>query len=166
MAVVMLVPFLGVLAVQTWSIDSGHATSPPSTVQFPGAYSYYFVQLVILGLAFAAANQVRILRLRRRGSLAGVVNTQREVGIGIAINLVPSIAVVMGFAFANGFFDASTKIHHSASGSPPAIAAVTMLLTILTLAVVGAMNLAARRTARLQDRSVGTVGQPMSHVAG
>ncbi|MFZ0172201.1 MAG: hypothetical protein WAL04_11015, partial [Acidimicrobiales bacterium] len=46
-ASVVLVPWLVVLAYQSWYIASGRAISPPSTVtQFPSTIGYWFVQVI------------------------------------------------------------------------------------------------------------------------
>jgi hypothetical protein len=147
MAAVMVVPFLAVLAVQTWGIASGHATSPPSTVQYPGLYSYYFVQILILAVALGAANQLRIRRLRRNRSLFPDKGIQSETRIALAASAVVSALVVLGFGLASGIFD-SAKAQHAASGSPPIVGLLGMLLSIAVLIGFGAQNLKVGRTTR------------------
>ncbi len=65
-AAAVVVPFLAVLAVQTWGIATGYDHSPPSTItSFPGMLGYWLVQVIILvplarhrGRAWGSAGQV------------------------------------------------------------------------------------------------------------
>src|SRR5271170_3383711 len=58
-ASVILVPWLVVLAYQSWYIAAGRAISPPSTVtQFPSAIGYWLVQVIILAPALGIAAQL------------------------------------------------------------------------------------------------------------
>ena len=63
-AAAILVPFLAVLAVQTWTLAAGHGDNPPSTIH---GVSYWVVQLIILAVALGIATQLAIV-LRARPS--------------------------------------------------------------------------------------------------
>src|ERR1700759_3721090 len=46
-AATVVLPYLAIVAVQTWALANGYGISPPDTVTpFSGAISYYVVQLV------------------------------------------------------------------------------------------------------------------------
>ena len=61
-AAAILVPFLAVLAVQTWTLAAGHGDNPPSTIN---AVSYWVVQAIILAFALGIATQLAsVLRAR------------------------------------------------------------------------------------------------------
>ena len=54
-AAAVLVPFLAVLAVQTWTLASGRGDNPPSTIH---GVSYWVVQAIILAFALGIATQL------------------------------------------------------------------------------------------------------------
>src|ERR1700735_2043921 len=61
-AAAVLVPFLAVLGVQTWSLAAGDGSNPPSTIH---GVSYWVVQVIILAFALGIATQLAIvLRVR------------------------------------------------------------------------------------------------------
>ena len=57
-AAAVLVPFLAVLAVQTWTLAAGHGDNPPSTIH---GVSYWVVQAIILAFALGIATQLAIV---------------------------------------------------------------------------------------------------------
>jgi len=70
-AATVMVPFLAVLAAQTWIIAAGRAVSPPSTAsRLPQAIGYWLVQAVFLALALGIAGQLGALRARRAAPAA------------------------------------------------------------------------------------------------
>jgi hypothetical protein len=165
MTIVILVPFLLVLAVQTWSLAAGLGVNPPSTVtQFPGNIAYFVVQLIIFALAFEAADQIRMLRLRRaRTNSAPVgdrsVEPSRRVRIAILVNIVISAVAVAVFHWDSGMFDPGSVAHHTGNGSIPIGGVLGILALPLVIVVLGAVNFAARRTQRAN-----VIGQPAARV--
>ena len=56
----VIVPFLVVLATQSWMIAAGRAVSPPSTVtQFPSCLGYWIIQAIFLALALGIAAELQ-----------------------------------------------------------------------------------------------------------
>ena len=62
-AAAVVVPFLAVLAAQTWILASGRGDNPPSTVH---GLSYWIFQAIFLAFALGITTQLAILR--RAGS--------------------------------------------------------------------------------------------------
>jgi hypothetical protein len=131
---VVLLPFLAILAVQTWSIASGRGVSPPSTVTaFPDLIGYYVVQVIILASALGIALQMSALRFRSEGgpgrpTLALVVN-------GAVCGLV-----VAAFALERPLFDPGSVTRHSASGSPPALGVAGIVLSAVLCVGLGCVT--------------------------
>jgi hypothetical protein len=144
-ATVVVVPFLAVLAFQTWHIAAGKGVSPPSTVnRFPELIGYYVVQLIILGLAFGAGDQIR----KRRATAAGSLTASRPA-LALTVNAALSALVVVAFLFDRPVFDPGSVIHHSAQGHPPWPGLLGMGLSALVFAVLGLSSLKSRRTGRV-----------------
>lgn len=132
--VAVIVPFLAVLALQTYGIGAGYGNSPPSTVlSYPGAISYWVVQVIILAPALVIAAGLGSLR---------------------AGNGRPAFWVSAGLTLAAGVFDlvyalnASPVRHHLANGSPPAYGLIGIGVLIVTAVVLGALMLRRRLTTR------------------
>ena len=65
-AAAVVVPYLAVVAAQSWILASGRGASPPSTVTgWPGLIGYWAVQAVFLALAIGIAAELSTLRRRR-----------------------------------------------------------------------------------------------------
>jgi hypothetical protein len=134
----VIVPFLAVLGLQTYVIAAGYGNSPPGTVtSYPGAISYWVVQLIILvPTLFIAAGLGRL-----------------RAGAGR-----PAVAVSAALTLAAGVLDliwaleATPVRHHLANGSPPAygVAGIGGLLigTLVLAALLLRQRLAARRPAQ------------------
>jgi hypothetical protein len=131
----VIVPFLAILALQTYGIGAGYGHSPPSTVlSYPSAISYWVVQVIILAPALLIAAGVGSLRAGQPGR--------------------PAIWVSAGLTFAAGVFDlvyalqAAPVHHHLANGSPPWYGLVGIATLFITAAVTAAMLLRRRLTSR------------------
>ena len=62
-AATVILPYLAIVAVQSWAIANGYGISPPDTVTpFSGAISYWAVQAVFGVTAVAIAAEVAVLR--------------------------------------------------------------------------------------------------------
>jgi len=67
-AATVVLPYLAIVAVQTWSLANGYGINPPDTVTpFSGAISYWVVQLVFGLIAMAIAAELAVLRAPGRG---------------------------------------------------------------------------------------------------
>jgi hypothetical protein len=138
-AAAILVPFLVVLGLQTYVIAAGYGTSPPSTVtSYPGALSYWVVQLIILIPAlFIAAGLGRL-----------------RAGAGR-----PAVAVSAALALAAGVLDliwaleATPVRHHLANGSPPAYGLAGIGGLLIGAVVVGVLLLRQRLVEREPRRT-------------
>jgi hypothetical protein len=132
-------PFLVVAIVQTWGLWAGKGVSPPSTVNaFPGAIGYYVVQLIILGLALGAGDQIRIRRLRSRGAPSGDLAHQTRKAL--AVNGLLSAAAVLAFVLERPVFDPGSVVHHRANGSPPIWGVAGILGSAVVFVGLGIFN--------------------------
>jgi hypothetical protein len=142
-AAAIIVPFLVVLGVQTWSIAAGLGHSPPSTVtSYPGAFGYWLVQLIIV--AFPLAIALELGALRARGVVAVQSRRRRAVVVSGALTLVAGILSVV-YAV-----QTSPVAHHSANGSPPAWGIAGIGLGIVVAVVLGVLLLWRHRVTRRQ----------------
>ncbi len=130
----VIVPFLIVLATQSWMIAAGRAVSPPSTVtQFPQCLGYWLVQAIFLALAFGIAAELSSLRRARPAASAQVAK---------ASVLLAVLTVVFEVGY---LLDSSPVRDHSGNGAPPAQGAVGILLCAGTFAVLSVLTIRARR---------------------
>jgi|SRR4249919_145194 len=133
LATVVAVPFLAVLAIQTWGIAAGRGVSPPSTVTaFPGAIPYYIVQVIILALALAIALQISALTGRNGAS---------HTTAAYVVNGLVAVLVLAAFELDRPLFDPGSVAHHSSNGSPPVLGVAGIALLVLVCAVLGCLTL-------------------------
>jgi hypothetical protein len=139
----IIVPFLAVLALQSYGIGAGYGHSPPSTVtSYPGAIAYWVVQMIILAPALGIAAGLGSLRAGGRGTAAGAGRT--------------AVRVCAALTLAAGVFDLIYALHaspvrqHLANGSPPAYGLAGMGLLIVCAAGLGVLLLRRRWAARRQ----------------
>ncbi|HTW20074.1 MAG TPA: hypothetical protein VME70_07690 [Mycobacteriales bacterium] len=150
-AVALGLPFLAVLGLQTWGLWAGHGVNPPSTVNaFPGAISYYVVQIVIFGLAFAVADQLRAARELRRPAPR---RPERALRMATAANLVIAAAVVGLWQADRGLLDPGNVHTHTGNGSPPVLGVLGMGALVVAFAVLTALSLRRRLVARRTVRT-------------
>jgi hypothetical protein len=136
-------PFLVLTVIQTVGIGVGDGVSPPSTVTaFPGAISYYVVQLIIFALALGIALQLSSLRFRRSALTAG------RPRVAYLVNVLLSAAIIAAVQLDRPFFDPGSVSHHRTSGSPPVIGIVGIGLSLATCAILGAITLRSRWSRR------------------
>jgi hypothetical protein len=151
-AAAVIVPFLAVLAAQSWGIAAGYDHSPPATItSFPGTLGYWLVQVIILAPALGIAAELGARRARGGAGVSG----RRMVAVSALLTFG---AVVFDAVYAA---QVSPVRHHLANGSPPAWGFAGMGLLIVTLVVLSALLLWARRTARRQA----VTGAPAETVA-
>jgi hypothetical protein len=116
---VLIVPWLVVLAYQSWYIASGRAISPPGTVtDFPSAIGYWLVQAVILLPALGIAAQLGASGSSRQPR--GSDSLARRAGIATALGLATAVIVILlGFVWFRQQGGTVFAGHHSSEGSPP-----------------------------------------------
>jgi hypothetical protein len=139
----IIVPFLAVLAMQSYGIAAGYGHSPPSTVtSYPGAIAYWVVQVIILAPALFIAAGLGSLRAGGRGTAARAAATAVRVSAGLTL-----AAGVFDLSYA---LQASPVRHHLVNGSPPVYGLAGMGLLIVCVAVLGVLLLRRRLAARRQ----------------
>jgi hypothetical protein len=143
-AATVLIPWLAIVAVQTWLLASGRGVSPPSTVtKFPELIGYWLVQAVFLAFALGIAAELGALRARRRGP----ASAGRQAMIASAV-LVPASAIVVLI----GALGSAPKLHHSATGNPPWYGFAGMALCIVAFAALSVATIRSRRAAARQPK--------------
>lgn len=153
-AATVVVPWLAVLAAQTWLIAAGHAVSPPGTVsQLPQAIGYWAIQAVFLALALGIAGQLSALRAGRAPSRRTASPAGRRAVVASA--MLSAAAAAFGAAW---LLDSPAVRHHAVEGSPPVQGVIGMVLCVVTFAALGVLTI-RRRRARAR---AGTTGKPAS----
>jgi hypothetical protein len=154
-ALVVAVPWLIVLAYQSWYIASGRAISPPGTVtDFPSAIGYWLVQIIIVAPALGIAVQLGVFGSRRHGLEPGNLDRRSWIasGLGVAVSVIVILCGFVWFRQQGGTVYAG---HHSSGGSPPLIGILGIVLSYLTCAGLGVATIRARHAAKRA-----AVGQP------
>ncbi len=136
----VIVPFLAVLAAQSWRIAAGDGTSPPGTVtSFPHAAGYWVLQAIFLALALGIAAELGALRARRALHDPAARAGRRAV---IAAAVLAALTAVFDAVYVL----ASAPVrHHAAEGAPPVPGAAGMVLCIVTFAVLSVLTFRHRR---------------------
>jgi hypothetical protein len=147
---IVVVPYLAVVAAQTWAIYGGRGTSPPSTVwPLKQAISYYVVQAVILALALGVAAVLGAVRARRAASHDAAAGAGRRTAI------TAGASAVLTAAFITIALLATTPVrHHTAEGSPPWYGLLGMGALLVSLIVLSTLLLAGRRAAARDANSI------------
>ncbi|HEY1917449.1 MAG TPA: hypothetical protein VGH27_17925 [Streptosporangiaceae bacterium] len=141
----IVVPFLAVLAVQSWGIAAGYDHSPPSTItSFPGTLGYWLVQLIILAPALVIAAELGALRARSARAHGVVTSPRRAVVVSVLLTLAAGVFAAVYAAQVSPITD------HLANGAPPVYGFAGMGLLFVTLVVLSVLLLWVRRTARRQ----------------
>jgi hypothetical protein len=141
-------PFLVLTVIQTVGIGIGDGVSPPSTVTaFPGAISYYVVQVIIFAIALGIALQLSALRFRRSPFTAS------RPRVAYLVNALLSVAIVAAIQLDRPFFDPGSVSHHRSSGSPPVLGIVGIGLSLATCAILGAITLRSRSSRRTTSQA-------------
>jgi hypothetical protein len=159
-------PFIVVLIVQTWGIAAGKGVSPPSTVTgWPGLIGYYIVQVIIFGLAFGAADQIRMRRVRRADHRSTEAEQVHQMRKALAINSGICVVALLAFLADHPLFDPGSVTKHKASGSPPVLGVGGILASAVVFGVLGVMTLMSRRSrsadlpaSQPQGQAVGQIG--------
>jgi hypothetical protein len=141
-AAAVVVPYLAVVAAQSWILASGRGVSPPSTVTgWPGLIGYWAVQAIFLALATGIAAELSTLR-RRRMPDDGSAGTGHR--IMLALGVLAAVTAVFLVAY---LLDSAPVTHHAADGTPPVQGYVGMLLCIVTFLALSVVTFLGRRNA-------------------
>ena len=147
-AAAVLVPFLAVLAVQTWTLAAGHGDNPPSTIH---GVSYWVVQAIILAFALGIATQLAIV-LRARSAAGDDAGASRRALQATAVLLVLTAASLTGVVLSS-----KPVPHHDASSPLPWYGVVGILACVVSLVVLTVVHIRQRRAgARQQQLAPGT----------
>jgi hypothetical protein len=140
-AAIVVVPYLAVVAVQTWALADGRGVSPPDTVwPVKQAIGYYVVQVIILALALGVAALLAAVRARRVASPDGAAGIDRRTAIAVVVDAVLTIAFIVG-----ALLDSAPVRHHSTQGSPPVQGLLGIGACIVSLIVLSVLTIRGRR---------------------
>jgi len=146
-AAAILVPFLAVLAVQTWTLADGHGDNPPSTVH---GVAYWFVQAIIL--AFALGITVQLAGVLRARSTADGAGASRRALQATVVLLAATAAFLTGIVL-----ESKPVLHHNANSPLPWYGAAGILACVASLVVLTVVRIRQRRAgARVVAASPGT----------
>jgi hypothetical protein len=164
-AATVILPYLAVTAVQTWSLAKGFGVNPPSTVTpVSGAISYYVVQLIFLVTTVVIAAEVAVLR---RHALAGKAvpvdppaGSWYRTAVATAVCMTGTLVLLVAW-----LSRASLVTHHSSSSNgPPAQGIIGIGLSLIGFVAFGVAALMARRKAA--RRALADPAQAASSPAG
>jgi hypothetical protein len=148
-AAAILVPFLAVLAVQTWTLAAGHGDNPPSTIN---AVSYWVVQAIILALALGIATQLASV-LRARSAAGDGAGASRRAVQATAVLLVLTAASLTGIVL-----DSKPVLHHNANSPLPWYGAAGILACVASLVVLTVLRTRQRRAGARQQLAAASPG--------
>jgi hypothetical protein len=145
-AAAVVLPYLAVMAVQTWVIANGYGISPPDAVTpLSGAVSYWVVQAVFGLLALAIAAEIAVLRAPARDSrsAAPLARPWHRAAVATAIGDTGVLIVLVAYL-------ASAKLvsRHSSNPSPPLQGDIGIALDLIGVMAFGAAALRAVVKAR------------------
>ncbi len=148
-AAAVIVPFLAVLAVQTWTLASGRGDNPPSTIH---GVSYWVVQAIILAFALGIATQLAIV-LRARSAAGDDAGASRRALQATAVLLVLTAAFLTGVVLSS-----KPVLHHSASSPLPWYGVVGILACVVSLVVLTVVHIRQRRAGARQKLAAASPG--------
>jgi len=144
-AATVIVPFLAVLATQSWMIAAGRAVSPPGTVtRFPQSLGYWLVQAVFLALAFGIAAELSSLRRARTRADGGTGTGHAAPPAHVARASV--LLALLTVVFEVGYLlDSSPVRDHSGNGAPPLQGLAGIVLCVGSFAALSVLMIRVRR---------------------
>jgi hypothetical protein len=148
-AAAILVPFLAVLAVQTWTLAAGHGDNPPSTIN---AVSYWVVQAIILAVALGIATQLASV-LRARSAAGDGAGASRRALQATAVLLAATAASLTGIVL-----DSKPVLHHNANSPLPWYGAAGILACVASLVVLTVLRTRQRRAGARQQLAAASPG--------
>src|SRR3984957_18181457 len=159
-AAAILVPFLAVLGVQTWTLAAGRGDNPPSTIH---GVSYWVVQVIILAFALGIATQLAIvLRARPSGRTAAAdadaAGASRRALQATAVLLVLTAASLTGIVLTS-----KAVLHHNTNSPLPWYGATGILACVASIVVLTVVRIVQRRAnARQQKLAAASLGTPVA----
>jgi hypothetical protein len=148
-AAAILVPFLAVLAVQTWTLEAGHGDNPPSTIH---GVAYWVVQAIILAFALGIATQLAIV-LRGRPAGGDDAGASRRALRATAVLLVLTAASLTGIVLTS-----KPVLHHNASSPLPWYGVTGLLACVASLVVLTVLHIRQRRAGARQKLAAASPG--------
>jgi Na+-driven multidrug efflux pump len=148
-AAAVLVPFLAVLAVQTWTLAAGRQDNPPSTIN---AVSYWIVQAIILAVALGIATQLAIV-LRSRSTGGDDAGASRRALQATAVLLILTAAFLTGVVLTS-----KPVPHHNASSPLPWYGVVGILACVASVLVLTVLHIRLRRAGARQKLAAASPG--------
>lgn len=154
-AATVVLPYLTIVAVQTWSLANGYGINPPSTVTpFSGAISYWVVQAVFGLIAMAIAAELAVLRAPGRGGRPAVPLAGPWYRAAVASAICDTGVFVLLVAWLAG---AKLVTHHSTSSPIPPQGVIGIGLDLVGVVALGITVLTTRIRAR---RRLGAAAEP------
>jgi hypothetical protein len=149
-AATVVLPYLAMVAVQTWSLANGYGINPPDTVTpLSGAVSYYVVQLVFGLTTVAIAAELAVVRryaAARRGEPADSPATSwHQTAVAAAVCATGTLVLLVAY-----LSNVKLVSHHSTSGGTPLQGTIGIGLSLIGFLVLG---VAAIRAIRAQRRA-------------
>jgi hypothetical protein len=138
-AAAILVPFLAVLAVQTWTLAAGHGDNPPSTIH---GVAYWVVQAIILAVALGIATQLAIVLRDHNGAGAS-----RRALRATVVLLILTAASLTGIVLTS-----KPVPHHNASSPLPWYGVTGILACVASLVVLTVLHIRQRRAGARQQK--------------
>lgn len=141
-----IVPWLVVLAFQTWLLGAGHGVSPPDTVS---QLSYWVVQAFILALTLGIAAQLGAVLSsdHAESQPREAIRGQYVRAIGYSA-VACAVFIVVTFGVFRSVFDPGSVARHSAEGKPPVGGMIGMLLLVIGCVALAAVRLKRRHALR------------------
>jgi carbon starvation protein CstA len=157
-AAAVIVPFLAVLAAQTWTLASGRGDNPPSTVH---GISYWVVQVIILAVALGITTQLAVLR---RARYAAQDAAQDAGDVSGRARLATALLLVLTAVFVIGYvLDGHPVAHHNPNSPLPAAGIVGIVACVVSLAVLSVLSIRRRRASTREKLAAAS---PSAAVAG
>lgn len=153
-AATVVLPYLAVMAVQTWYIANGYGTSPPDTVTpFSGAAGYWLVQAVFGLVALAIAAELAVLRSAALSARPAIPAAGPWYRAALATAICNTVTLVLLVAWLVSF---KLVTRHSSAGTPlPSLIGIGLDLTGVVAFGIAALRIAIRaRRARTAPESL------------
>jgi hypothetical protein len=139
-AAAVVLPFLAVLAAQTWILASGRGINPPSTVTpFSHAIGYWVFQAIFLAFSVGIAAELSALRRARSAADDDAQAGRRTMWAGALLAGLTAV-FLLGY-----LLDSSPVRHHNANSPLPLSGAIGIVLLVGTLAVLSVLTIRERR---------------------
>ncbi|MGH3205864.1 MAG: hypothetical protein ACRDP5_28000 [Streptosporangiaceae bacterium] len=152
-AAAILVPFLAVLGVQTWTLAAGDGHNPPSTIH---GVSYWVVQAIILAVALGIATQLAIVL---RGRPSGDTAAGDGAGASRRALRATVVVLVLTAAFVTGVvLTAKPVLHHNASSPLPWYGVASILACVASVIVLTVLHIRQRRAGARQNLAAASPG--------